>query len=302
MVENGMRAESHLTIRRPHKDTEMNLLRISAFSDGGSGGNPAGVMICDAFPSDAQMQRIAAEVGFSETAFASSTGAAWRVRYFSPEAEVPFCGHATIALGAALALNHGDGVFKLVLNQAEITVEGQRSGALFSAALQSPPTHSSPASAELVRKALVLFGYTQDDLDPRIPPALAHGGADHLVIALRSREALRRMKYKLAVGRELMIREGLVTILLGFAETAQLFHTRNPFAYGGVYEDPATGAATAALAGYLRDIGWPHHGSIAIVQGEDMGMPSRLKAEIAAGRGESIRVSGTARIMQATAA
>jgi len=104
----------------------MNVLKFSAFSDGNLGGNPAGVVLCDALPSDAEMQRIAAEVGFSETAFAMCTGTAWRVRYFSPEAEVPFCGHATIALGAALALARGDGVFALVLNDANISVAGQR--------------------------------------------------------------------------------------------------------------------------------------------------------------------------------
>jgi predicted PhzF superfamily epimerase YddE/YHI9 len=65
------------------------------------------------------------------------------------------------------------------------------------------------------------------------------------------------MKYDLAAGRELMNRAGWVTICFAYAETPQLFHTRNPFASGGVYEDPATGAATAALAGYLRDIDWP---------------------------------------------
>ena len=80
-----------------------------------------------------------------------------------------------------------------------------------------------------------------------------------------------------------------------------LFHTRNPFASGGVYEDPATGAASAAFAGYLRDIDWPHQGSIDIIQGEDMGMRSRLRADIATEPGSSIRVSGSARIMEATA-
>ena len=90
---------------------------------------------------------------------------------------------------------------------------------------------------------------------------------------------------------------GLVTIVLVYAETLNLFHTRNPFASGGVYEDPATGAGTAALAGYLRDIGWPHGGYIEVVQGEDMGIRSRLRAEIAPDIGTSIRVSGSARIM-----
>lgn len=270
---------------------------IAAFSDGDHGGNPAGVWIGDAFPADAEMQRTAHDVGFSETAFAVPNAAGFRVRYFSPESEVPFCGHATIALGAALALAHGDGTFALELNDAEITVEGHREGTVVSAALQSPPTRSAPASPLLISEVLRMFGYAPADLDPRIPPALAHGGANHLVVMLKSRALLAAMHYDLDAGRALMQREGLVTILFGWAESTQRFHTRNPFASGGVYEDPATGAATAALAGYLRDIGWPHGGVIDIVQGEDMGMRSLLRAEIPDVRGTSIRVSGTARVM-----
>ena len=52
-------------------------------------------------------------------------------------------------------------------------------------------------------------------------------------------------------------------------------------------------------AGYLRDMGWPHGGAIDIVQGEDMGMRSRLHADIPPAPGSSIRVSGTARMMEA---
>lgn len=275
----------------------MNILKIAAFSDGDQGGNPAGVMISDVHPSEGEMQRIAAAVGFSETAFAAPTDAGWRVRYFSPESEVPFCGHATIALGAALALHQGDGVFPLMLNAAEITVEGRRNGDMISAALQSPPTSSAAADLRLVADVLDLFGYTEADLDPNLPPAWANGGANHLVLGLKTRAALAAMRYDLASGRELMNREGLVTICWVYAETQQRFHTRNPFASGGVYEDPATGAATAAFAGYLRDLGWPHAGDIEITQGEDMGMRSRLRAEIPPTPGSSIRISGTARMM-----
>lgn len=278
----------------------MNVLKIAAFSDGDAGGNPAGVVLADAFPGEAEMQRIAAEVGFSETAFAVPAGPGWRVRYFSPESEVPFCGHATIALGAVLVLRQGDGAFALSLNAADITVEGRRSeGGAVLAALQSPPTRSLQAPPQLVSDVLALFGYTIDDLDPSLPPARIHGGADHLVLGLKTRAGLASMKYELKAGRALMKREGLVTILLAHAQTKQLFHTRNAFAYGGVYEDPATGAATAALAGYLRDIEWPHGGVIDVVQGEDMGMRSCLRAEIPALPGSSIRVSGAARVMAA---
>lgn len=276
----------------------MNVLKIAAFSDGDAGGNPAGVLIGDILPDAAEMQGIAARVGFSETAFAAPDGNDWRVRYFSPESEVPFCGHATIALGAALVRQFGDGIFPLTLNQASITVEGFRDGANVAAALQSPPTRSRPAPPELIAEALALFGYALGDLDPVIPPALIHGGADHLVLALNSREALAAMRYDLKAGQALMRREGLVTILLAYAQTPRLFHTRNPFASGGVYEDPATGASTAAFAGYLRDIGWPHGGAIDVVQGEDMGMRSRLHADIPQEAGSSIRVSGTARMME----
>ena len=275
----------------------MDVLRIAAFSDGDTGGNPAGIVLGDKLPDVDAMQRIATEIGFSETAFAAPIAEGWRVRYFSPESEVPFCGHATIALGAALALRHGDGVFALTLNQANITVEARAGDGLVTAALQSPPTRSMPASAQLVSDALELFGYTPEDLDGRIPPAIIHGGADHLALVLESRGTLAAMTYDLDAGRELMNRARLVTILLAWAERSERFHTRNPFASGGVYEDPATGAATAAFAGYLRDIEWPHGGAIDVLQGEDMDMRSRLRAEIPPAPGSSIRVSGTARIM-----
>ncbi|KWT08244.1 MULTISPECIES: PhzF family phenazine biosynthesis protein [Pseudomonas syringae group] len=271
------------------------ILKLAAFSDGNQGGNPAGVWLGASLPDEVRMQQIAADVGFSETVFAAPLENGWRVRYFSPLAEVPFCGHATIALGAALAAQQGDGVFDLTLNQAQITVEGHAQGSLTSAALQSPPTFSKPVSAQLLEEALTLFGYTHSDLDERIPPAHINGGAGHLILALNSRAALKGMHYEQQAGRELMVREGWATILLAWAETDQMFHTRNPFAFGGVYEDPATGAATAALGGYLRDVGWPHGGLIDILQGEDMGSPSCLRAEIPEQIGSSIRVSGMAR-------
>ncbi|MBL4672184.1 MAG: PhzF family phenazine biosynthesis protein, partial [Arenicella sp.] len=67
------------------------------------------------------------------------------------------------------------------------------------------------------------------------------------------------------------------------------------FASGGVQEDPATGAAAAAFAGYLRDIGWSNNKKITIIQGEDMGCRSIITAEYGSELGSSIRVSGATR-------
>lgn len=274
----------------------MELQRIAAFADGQHGGNPAGVVLCEVLPDEATMQAVAAEVGYSETAFAAPEDGAWRVRYFAPEVEVDFCGHATVALGAALALRDGNGTFPLRLNHARIAVEG-RAGELLSATLQSPPTRSAAASSELVAEALALFGLSIGELDGRIPPAIAHAGADHLVLALRDRSTLTSMRYDLDKGRALAWRNSIGTFSLIHTESLHRFHVRNPFPIGGVYEDPATGAAAAALAGYLRDLGWPHGGEIEIIQGEDMGVPSRLWVTLTDESGASVRVSGTARLI-----
>ncbi|TQV74797.1 PhzF family phenazine biosynthesis protein [Aliikangiella marina] len=276
----------------------MNIQRLSAFSDGASGGNPAGVLISDSLPSEAEMQSIAAQVGYSETAFAAPIEDGWRVRYFSPESEVAFCGHATIALGAALAKEQGQDVYPLILNEAKITVEGFVENDLYSAALQSPETTSQSTDESMLSEALNIFGYSTEDLNQSIPPARANGGAEHLIITLKSRALLSAMKYDLDEGRTFMRKFDLVTIMLVYCENEQLFHTRNPFASGGVYEDPATGAASAAFAGYLRDIRWPHSGEINIVQGEDMGSRSLINAKFSDIPGSSIRISGAVRFIE----
>lgn len=166
-------------------------------------------------------------------------------------------------------------------------------------ALQSPPPRSRPAKPALVAEALALFGYGPEDHDSRIPPAIAEAGATHLVLALVNREKLAAMRYDLNTGRRFTRAHDFVTVSLIFAEAAQRIHERNPFASGGVYEDPATGAAAAALASFLRDLDWPHGGRLEIIQGVDMGAPSRLTAKISTNQGSSIWVSGATRMMTA---
>ncbi len=129
-------------------------------------------------------------------------------------------------------------------------MSGRRDGNTIAAALQSPPTRSAPLEPRLRDALLDLFGYATSDLDPKIPPAKIHGGADHAVLALTSRAALARMAYDFERGRSLMEKAGLVTVALVTVAAPRLFDVRNAFAAGGVVEDPATGAAAAAFAGY----------------------------------------------------
>ena len=90
-----------------------------------------------------------------------------------------------------------------------------------------------------------------------------------------------------------MQEDGLTTLQLIWRESESLFRARNPFPVGGVYEDPATGAAAAALGGYLRDAGLLEAPArFEIRQGDFMGRPSRISVSVPASGG--IVVSGTA--------
>jgi hypothetical protein len=83
-----------------------------------------------------------------------------------------------------LALNQGDGIFSLKLNDADITVEGQRQGEILAAALQAPPTRSTATDPQLVAEALALFGYTHNDLDAKLPRPMPMGAQTILVVGL----------------------------------------------------------------------------------------------------------------------
>jgi PhzF family phenazine biosynthesis protein len=276
----------------------MNIQKFAAFCAGEQGGNPAGVVVADALPDAAAMQRVAREVGFSETAFAARAGDTWQVRYYSPEAEIPFCGHATIALAAALAMQTGEQRFRMQLAQAQIDVEGHRlSERTGEAAFVSPPSRSRAPTPQELADALGLFGLSSDDLQAGFAPAVIHAGSDHIFLPLERRERLAAMAYDFARGQAVARERGWVTMLLAHAQTPTLFHARNAFAYGGVYEDPATGAAAAALAGHLRAQGYAPGTQIEVQQGDDMGTPCRLYATTPQDVGGRVRVSGTARVM-----
>jgi PhzF family phenazine biosynthesis protein len=274
----------------------MNVLKISAFAYDNKGGNPAGVVICDEMPTEKEMLSIAKQVGYSETAFMKPFKDGWRIRYFSPEIEVPFCEHATIASGAALGDRFGEGVYKLFLKNDEISVDVTKSAnGRFEAALQSPETRSDAAPQEYVGEILKLFQLTTAKLDPNFPIRFAFAGAKHLILVLKDRKTLAEMDYHFENTKALMLNEDVATINLVWPESDGVFHSRNAFAPGGVYEDPATGAAAAALAGYLRDIGWQGKRRFEIMQGEDMGCPSRLLVEYTPKSGESVKVAGETR-------
>jgi PhzF family phenazine biosynthesis protein len=273
------------------------VLRYTAFTDDPRGGNPAGVVLADRMPSASSMQRIAGEVGFSETAFvaAAGPGARFEVRYFSPAREVPFCGHATIAAAVVLAERDHD-LTDLVLATAagRVPVALTRGHGAITATLTSPPASHEPAETAVLDAALAAFGWDRGVLAFEPEPVVASVGAHHLLLPLASRQVLAGMAYGFEELRALMLEQDWTTVAAIWRERADRYHARNAFAAGGVVEDPATGAAAAALGGYLRDLGaLVPPASFEILQGADMSRPSVLRVEIPT-EGDGIRVSGTA--------
>ncbi|MCD9591645.1 PhzF family phenazine biosynthesis isomerase [Streptomyces malaysiensis subsp. malaysiensis] len=309
--------------------TGIEVLHYSAFTSHPDGGNPAGVVLDAAAlvdgngtdAADAAMTAVAARVGYSETAFITERDEAarrYRLRYFSPLAEVAFCGHATIATAVALAERDGPGELVFDTASGEIRVETTADGdGPPRATLTSVPTRSRPADPGTeIEPTLAALRWSVDDLDPALPPHVAYAGNDHLVLAAATRERLTDLDYDYDALEAVMRRHGWTTVHLVWRETPEssaggpakdsgdgladgpaqgfVFHARDPFPVGGVVEDPATGAAAAAFGGYLRVLGLVDGPTrVRIRQGEDMGRPSDLLLDVTPGD-PRVRVSGQA--------
>jgi PhzF family phenazine biosynthesis protein len=119
------------------------------------------------------------------------------------------------------------------------------------------------------------------------------GGAFHLLLGIATRERLAGLAYDFERLRALMVARDWITVALVHRRSDAVIDARNAFAFGGVVEDPATGAAAAALGGYLRERGLVDPpATITVHQGDDMGRPSVLTVHIGSAGG--IRVSGRA--------
>ena len=275
--------------------SDPEILRYTAFTDSPEGGNPAGVVLDATGMSDEQMQEIAAELGFSESAFAvPRADGAYDVRYFSPEAEVPFCGHATIATGVALAERDGPGLRSFHTPAGEVPVDTSGRNGSIVATLTSVVPHVEEVPPALLDTALATLRWSPDELDPELPPRIGYAGARHLILAAATRERLAALDYDFDALKRAMLEHDLTTVDLVHREDELTYHARNPFPVGGVVEDPATGAAAAAFGAYLRALNLiTPPATVTVHQGVDMGRPSLLTVEIAADRPE-IRVSGRA--------
>lgn len=285
----------------PRTDHRPEILRYTAFSTDPAGGNPAGVVLDAAGLDDAAQLAIAADLGYSETAFLTAPpeglggepGRAFTVRYFSPRAEVSFCGHATVAAAIAFAERHGPGDLLFATPAGTVPVTVAEEGGALRATLTSVEPAVLDAAGDDVGEALAALGWQASDLDPAFPPRIAYAGARHLVLAAATRSRLADLSYDFDRLAAFMHSLDLTTLQLVWRESETVFHVRDPFPVGGVVEDPVTGAAAAAFGAYARELGLVAEDAVLTLhQGADMGRPGELTVALRAGDAR-VRVSGT---------
>ncbi|MER8186753.1 PhzF family phenazine biosynthesis isomerase [Kitasatospora sp. NPDC094015] len=273
------------------------VLRYAAFTTDPAGGNPAGVVLDATGLDDATQLAVAAELGYSETAFllpVAGDGRRFAVRYFSPKAEVPFCGHATVAAAVALGERIGAGelLFDTLAGPVPVLVE-PGPGDTLAATLTSVEPHVEPVAPQDLTEALAALGWQEEELDPLLPPRIAYAGARHLVLAAATRARLADLSYDFERLAALMTALDLTTLQLVHRTGEREFDVRDPFPVGGVVEDPATGAAAAAFGAYLRELHGLTEAELTLHQGDDLGRPGILRVGLRAGD-PRVRVSGTA--------
>ncbi len=283
-----------------------HFITTDVFTDRPFGGNPLAVLPNAEGLSSGQMQKLAREFNLSETVFVlrpQNPANTRRIRIFVPTKEIPFAGHPTIGTALVLASMNE---FPLEGDQTDIVLEAEAGpipvtircidGRPTSATLTAPqrPTLGPAPSVDVMAAML--------SLDPGdiIATEGASCGNPFLMVQVRDRAALGRSRIDVTVlerlGDQLFATEPLI-----FTEDAPDgfdIQARMYAPLSGIPEDPATGSAAAAFAGWLGHHDPMQNGTLSrvIAQGIEMGRPSRLEIEVdkQAGNVTAVRVSGSA--------
>lgn len=280
------------------------------FSDRIFGGNQLAVFPDAAGLDYKLMQLVAREFNFSETVFVFPPRQASHtrlLRIFTPTMEVPFAGHPTIGAAHVLAAIgevklEGDVthiVFEEEVGVIEVTVnsEGRRPVSAQLSAPNLPELGPAPPSSEETASMLSLE--QMDLLGTEYAPEALSCGVPFLFVPLRDLDAVQRVRMRREKWETLLSNywaPHIYVFAYGGRSEGSDIHARMFAPALGIDEDPATGAAATALAGYLGVRDDAHDGTLRwiVEQGIEMGRPSLLKLEAdkVGGQIMAVRVGG----------
>lgn len=242
---------------------------------------------------EGEMQDIAWEINFSETTFVKETAQGHAVRIFTPRSEVPFAGHPVLGTAWIIRekiLQQPLQTLTLQLPIGAITVSFSETEGLVWMR-QPPMTIGEAVSAAQVAATL---GLAITDIDYEFATLEVSTGLPHIIVPLKSPDALRRIRIDRAAEARLVER-GWAKSILAFAPSdesnEQAFAVRVFAGFYGVDEDAATGSGNGALAAYLLHTDYLHQANLDIIvgQGQEIGRPSTLYLR-AQRRGDGIQV------------
>ena len=282
---------------------------VDVFTNQRFGGNPLAVFPNARGLTDEQMQKIAREVNYSETTFATpprDRKNTAEVRIFTPQSELPFAGHPNVGTAWVLAENPGwvpglvssdKMIFEERAGLVEAKVRREKNGEVSSCTILAPQKfhqlHSIPRS-------VVAPCVSLSDEQVLVDAVVASAGLPFALVQVANLEALKSAKPDIAAfeycNEHYGYPEKSVSMMIYYQSESGVVHARMFGPLAGIYEDPATGSASAALAGLLasRDQRMDANIKYEISQGVEMGRPSEifLEAKKVAGEIESVSIAG----------
>lgn len=271
---------------------------VHACLRGGAGGSPTVVVLEDdadgAPPGDDERRRLPAAQGTSHAVYVRPDGDATELRFFTTEAELPACGHGTVAALALLAARQGGvGPYRATLRAGGrvFTGRAERAGELITAAFDPGPVELREPTAEERACVLPALGLAPHEVGPDV--RIAGVGRERLLVPLPTRAAVGALRPDLDRLRAACDRFGLLGAYVHSEPSPEGALAARMFAPSiGVPEDLANANSTACLAAHLAGRGIHR---IAVDMGDALGSPATITA--AAGPDLRVEVGGTARIV-----
>lgn len=288
---------------------ELRVYHVDAFTTEKFGGNTAGVVLDAEKLTEDEMQSIAKELNLPESVFllpSNNKEIDYKVKYFTPAEEINFCGHATVGLTWLLATEFGlaekKGGIVLETNIGKVPVVWHKeNGNIIDVEMTqvTPKTQDFTIDLEELSQ---LIGVKPESIDPTYPIKLANTGNWHLLVPMKNQMNIdNAMPDLAALGKHNKEHNISTTHLYTFNTSKECDLYTRDFAPGiGIPEDPVTGAANGALAGflYLESVipqGETTH--LKIAQGDAIGRPGMLYVTVIPNESEPvIKVAGAATI------
>lgn len=272
----------------------LNYHLLDVFTDRLFGGNPLAV-----FPDPPRdlpatmMQRIAKELNLSETTFVfppADPGADFRLRIFTPAAELPMAGHPTVGTAYLLARLGALGpiagaktiVFEEGVGPIAVTVRADAQGDPGEVWMNQP----IPQFLDIIEDRAVIaeiLSLSAADLHEDAPAQVLSSGEPFLFVMLNSLEAIQRIRLRIDLWENVLAGTNAENIFVATTETvhqSSTVHSRMFAPVLGIAEDPATGAASGPLGAYLLRYGLARGGDLVSEQGFEIGRPSTIRIRV----------------------